>query len=233
MNTTRSRTPRRQGPRRAKPTVRGGPEDTRLRLIEAAGQLFAAKGFDGVSVRELSARAGANLAAIAYHFGSKEALYAEALRHGVRRVADSLRVSVLEAEADPARRFRRHVRAFTQALLSPDNPAWTTRLMLRELAGPTVALSKVVDEVVRPNFDLIRDTLAQLLPRGTDPLKVALHVFSVVGQCIHYRNTAPVTLNLLGWRAYPSGFAEQLADHVIDGTFRAIGRPELAGGRGP
>ncbi|MCG8692946.1 MAG: TetR family transcriptional regulator, partial [Minwuiales bacterium] len=57
----------------------GGPKNGRLdareRLLDAAVGLFAERGFDGVSTRELVSRAKVNLSAITYHFGGKEALY--------------------------------------------------------------------------------------------------------------------------------------------------------------
>ena len=50
------------------------PGATRLQLIEAAGEVFAEMGFQNATVREICRRAGANVAAVNYHFQSKEAL---------------------------------------------------------------------------------------------------------------------------------------------------------------
>ncbi|MHC4555307.1 MAG: TetR/AcrR family transcriptional regulator, partial [Planctomycetota bacterium] len=55
-------------------------EDARDRLLDAAEALFCEKGFEGVSVRELTATAGCNLAAVNYYFGGKEKLYTEMFR---------------------------------------------------------------------------------------------------------------------------------------------------------
>ena len=57
---------------------------TREKLVAVAGKLFAESGFDGVSLRELTAEAGTNLGAVTYHFGSKEALFGEVV---VRKIA--------------------------------------------------------------------------------------------------------------------------------------------------
>src|SRR3954463_2442137 len=50
-------------------------EDTRERLIRAAAQLFAEKGFEGASVKELAQEAGVNVSLVSYHFGGKEGLF--------------------------------------------------------------------------------------------------------------------------------------------------------------
>ena len=54
-------------------------DPTKARLLEAAGEEFAEKGFELARVRAICERAGANLAAVNYHFGDKEQLYVEAL----------------------------------------------------------------------------------------------------------------------------------------------------------
>ena len=56
-------------------------DDTRSRLLEAAGRIFAANGFQAATVREICAEADANLSAVHYHFGDKERLYVEAVTH--------------------------------------------------------------------------------------------------------------------------------------------------------
>ena len=52
-------------------------DPTKVRLIEAAGEEFAGKGFDATRIRTICDRAGANIAAVNYHFGDKEQLYVE------------------------------------------------------------------------------------------------------------------------------------------------------------
>src|SRR3954454_12077835 len=57
---------------------------TKQRLLEAAEELFAARGFDGTSVEEITRRARANRSAISFHFGGKEHLYIEAVKFAHR-----------------------------------------------------------------------------------------------------------------------------------------------------
>src|SRR5271154_6910627 len=69
---------------------------TRMRLIEAAIEIFAANGFDGTSTRMLAERAQANLAAIPYYFGGKTGLYRAAAQH----IADGMKEKLLGAVTD-------------------------------------------------------------------------------------------------------------------------------------
>ena len=75
--------------------------DTRERILDAAEQLFMAHGYDGTSMRQITGEAGVNLAAVNYHFGSKETLMQEVFRRRLDWLNEErMRVlNVLEAEA--------------------------------------------------------------------------------------------------------------------------------------
>ncbi len=89
-------------PARFAPNEGGRGADTRERLLDAAEQIFAERGFEGASMRAVTQAAGASVSAANYHFGSKEALLRATLMRRVgplneRRLA---RLDALEAEAD-------------------------------------------------------------------------------------------------------------------------------------
>jgi len=106
------------------------PSSTRDRLLHVARRLFAARGFEGTSVREITGEAGANLGAITYHFGTKQALY-EAV---IASLIDPMRAGLekaLQAPVSPLDRIELIVRVlFTQFVSHPEQPG----LMLHELA---------------------------------------------------------------------------------------------------
>jgi AcrR family transcriptional regulator len=76
--------------------------DTRERILDAAERLFMAHGYEGTSMRQITGEAGVNLAAVNYHFGSKEALIQEVFRRRLDWLNDErMRVlDAMEAEAD-------------------------------------------------------------------------------------------------------------------------------------
>jgi AcrR family transcriptional regulator len=77
---------------------------TRQRLLDATVDSLRAKGIDGLTSREIAGSAGVNLQAITYHFGSKDALVAEALTELVRRRLDPVR-EALETPGEPSERL--------------------------------------------------------------------------------------------------------------------------------
>ena len=113
---------------------------TRDALLRAGRRLFAERGYDGVSVRDLTARAGANLGAITYHFGSKQALY-ERVVTGVLEELAARVVAAAETEGDPLDRLESAVQEyfdyFAENLDAP-------RLILQELARGVTPLPAAV-----------------------------------------------------------------------------------------
>src|SRR5271169_4644521 len=92
-----------------------GPEDkyhaeTRRQLLEAAGEVFAETGFRDATVREICRRAGANIAAVNYHFGDKETLYAEVLRFAYQKSVEKYPPQKdVSADADAETKLRAFV----------------------------------------------------------------------------------------------------------------------------
>jgi AcrR family transcriptional regulator len=88
-------------PTRLAPPEGGRGADTRERLLDAAEQIFAERGFEGASMRAVTQAAGVSVSAANYHFGSKEALLRETLLRRVRPLNERrlARLDALEAEA--------------------------------------------------------------------------------------------------------------------------------------
>ena len=108
--------------------------DTKTEILDAAERLFAEKGFDGTAIREITRAANVNVAAIHYHYGSKE----EVLRGVTDRVVGPLnnrRFELLDRALDDAQPYPLSIEAILDAFIRPDIET------LQELhkRGPTVA----------------------------------------------------------------------------------------------
>lgn len=110
-------------------------EDTKKRLIEAAGELFARRGFRSATVREICSLAGAHVGAVNYHFRDKEGLYAAVLEHShqlaMRRYPPDLG---LGNGATPEEKLRAYIHSFLLRILAEGFPAWHGKLMAREIS---------------------------------------------------------------------------------------------------
>jgi AcrR family transcriptional regulator len=198
------------------------PEDpTRTRLLEAAGEEFALNGFESARVRSICRRAGANVAAVNYHFGDKSELYVQAVLHAHRCGAGALddEASVLLPPEEQLRCFIYHFLTRVLAVHAPDD--WRQRLMLRELLNPTKAFEVLLAEMIRPRFDKLQAILSRLCP-GVDERKLNALSFSVMGQCFHYRVAGSFIEGLIGKEALLALDRDYLTDHITKFCLAAV-----------
>lgn len=198
-----------------------GNNGTKQRLLAAAGPLFAERGFAATTMREIADRAGVNLAAANYHFGSKKDLYVAVLRDQFAMIRGELeRRGGAPPSGSPRRLSRRALEAVLAArcrilldfVLGPP-PSLHGALMQREFTDPTEALPVVLDEFVRPMFAEMAALVAQLEPT-LSPEAVQRCTFSCVAQVVFYRFAMPAVLGVLGTTAYPPDFASHTAEHI-------------------
>jgi AcrR family transcriptional regulator len=205
------------------------PRPTPDRLLAAAVELFAQNGFHGTSIRDIAERAGANVAAGHYHYGSKDGLYLEVLRAQFAEVRTRLeRRGVTRSAAALRRASRRELVALLEGrittileiMIGPPPSAYG-QLMLREMCDPTDAMPILVAEFIEPQTHEMEQLVARLLP-GVGPERIRQIVFSIIGQVLFYRFTMPVALRLRRESKYPRGFARVTARHIAAFSMHAI-----------
>jgi len=190
--------------------------DTRQRLLDAACQVFAERGFDGASVRDIVERAGANVAAVNYHFGSKEGLYLEVLRGTCRASGDKL--AMLGHDGPPEQRILGFVQGFLQHLLRDANP-WQGRLFARELYEPTAALDTIVNDVVRPISVALTRAVKEVAEQPIDDATALLCAQSIIAQCVFQKHNQAVILRL---DPHAQDDLEALAEHIAGFSLAGI-----------
>jgi len=197
-------------------------EDTRERLLAAAGSVFADKGFEAATVRDICQQAGANLAAVNYYFGDKERLYIETVKAAHRLRAEQVPLPRWSAEVPPTDKLRGFIETMLTRLVKDPSPPWHVKLMMREVFQPTAACAELVREFFRPHFELLLEILDGLLPANTPEVKRHLVAFSIVGQCLHHRFAAPVVQMLVGEEEYASYTPQRLAEHISRFSIAAL-----------
>jgi len=150
-------------------------EGTAAALLVAARSLFAQHGFEGASVRAITAEAAANLGAITYHFGSKSALYEAVLRSVMVPLRERIGAAA-NGPGTPLQRVEAVVRALFDYLYeNADVP----RLMMQQLAS-TRAIPEAVLQTVEGNISELASVIAEGqsegLIRAGDPQLMALSI---------------------------------------------------------
>lgn len=198
-------------------------DSTRDRILEAAGNVFARKGFEAATVREICGLADANLAAVNYHFGDKHQLYIEAVKRAHAWRVQQAPLPDWPPGTPPAAKLRGFVRTLLARMLSDDPTSWHAQLMLREMSRPDTACQALVSDYIRPEFRLLLGILDELVPAEMPPLRRYLVAFSIVGQCLHYRVGGQVIRLLVPEEEHRRFTPDFLAGHITELTLAALG----------
>lgn len=197
--------------------------ETRRQLLEAAGEVFAEAGFRNATVRKICRRAHANVAAVNYHFGDKETLYAEVLRHSQQRAFEKYPpLAGVAAGAPAAEKLRAFVHSFLLRIFDNGPIAWFGKMMSREMVEPTGALDALVQERMRPMANQLRAIVAEILGCSPNDEKVRLCAFSVVSQCVFYHHCRTMISRLFPAQRLDAAAAEHLADHITRFSLAAM-----------
>lgn len=190
-------------------------DTARDRILAAARDEFAKKGFAGASVRSITAKAKVNLGAITYHFQSKDLLYTAVLARLVMPLADRVRF-VSQADVPPIEKVELIVRTiFRHIGMNPDMPA----IMMREMAGGEIAgpLKQTFGKLLPLLASVIAEGQKNGTIRAADPVLLAL---STVAQPIYLNLARPIIKNVAG--VDPQD--ERVVEHAV-ATARAALRP--------
>lgn len=208
----RRRTPRRDG------------LSTRITVLEAAGQVFAERGFIEATSKEICERAGANSAAVNYYFGGKESLYEEVLVEAHRQMVslEDLDVIILSDDAPEQK-----LRAFLQQMLqtAAASPAlWGIKIYLRELASPSPFVTKAMTTTVLPKADKLRSLVREItgLPWESEQLQRATAFVVIPCISLIMFPDALRTIILPASAAGSEGLLEDMLTYALGGL-RALG----------
>lgn len=200
-------------------------DPTRKKIVNAAGEIFAEQGYQAATIREICSRAGVNVAAVNYHFRDKAGLYVEAIRQSVGS-GHCEAVLARQSGLPPEEVLRQTILGLCRRMIGAERPSWAFRLMAHELGQPTPALAEVVSEIIRPNYETLRATLAAILHLPPDHETTRMCAHSVIGQIIHYVHARPVIALLWPDLKMTPETVEMLAAHIA--AFSVCSVQELA-----
>lgn len=156
-------------------------DDTRMRLLMAATEVFSEHGYHAATTREICRRANANLAGIHYHFGDKAELYREVFKLPFREQSASFDVPGQESYT-----LDESLTLFYRTLMKPifgNNPQTQQfmRIHAREEIDPSGVLGDVITQAIRPNFERLKKILCRELAASEADADIERLAFCMVG----------------------------------------------------
>jgi TetR/AcrR family transcriptional regulator, regulator of cefoperazone and chloramphenicol sensitivity len=218
------------GERNSVPGVR-----TRQKLIEAGVEIFGRYNFEATTTRMLADRAGVNLAAIPYHFKSKEGLYHAVVRHIVEQATAAYGPAVAEINETLAKSscsssecfamLSRILNTMVSTILgTPEAKSWAG-IILREQIEPTKAFDIFYEGVMQPVLQSCLALVARILHRQPDDPETMLSVLAIVGQVLIFRTSREAVIRSLKWRGYSRKEIQVVQSNVIKHACAILGVP--------
>lgn len=192
-------------------------DPTRERLLDEAERLFAQKGYDAVTLREITSAAGTNLAAVNYHFGSKENLYVEVFRtrclERARKMHQPLNELDKRGDFTPEELVRTLAKAFLSGPLTDEERQRHSQLLAREMDSQSEAFKIFSREAMMPFMGHAVRMWQRCLPHPVNPDRLKLMLLSIFSQVLYFNFARPVVTLATG-RQYDPEFVEQIVEHI-------------------
>lgn len=211
--------------------------DTKQRLLDAAIKIFGSKGFIASTVREICQEADVNVAAVNYHFGDKEQLYATVLRsifqtYGNMRDPELSKIAKSGAPAEE--RLRAHIHAAVLQSYDRDCDSCSKcegkckdecapySIFLMEMAHPTACLDEIVQTYIKPDSIQLTDILRDYLGPNAGDRLINQCACSIWGQILHKAMCWPIDVRLNGSDTMEDFDARALAEHIFQFTIGGL-----------
>jgi AcrR family transcriptional regulator len=195
-------------------------------MLEVAGEVFAKRGYAHATSKEICQRAGANVAAVNYHFGSKEGLYTAVLVEAHRRLVTVEELAALaESKADAREKLAAIIgRILSELSVKNSKSSWQFRVLMREILSPSPMIDRMVKSEAAPKAMILRSVVAQIMQLPPDHPAVVRSLINVIAPCvlllIGHRGVAKKVLPDLDMDP------EKLTDHML--TFALAGLEAIA-----
>ncbi|MBL0714581.1 MAG: CerR family C-terminal domain-containing protein [Desulfosarcina sp.] len=206
-------------------TKREDGKETRWRLLNAACEVFAQKGYRDAKVADICNRAGANIASVNYYFRDKASLYAETWRYAFQQFEEPAFSEL--ADGSPQERLRGYIQTLMKNFTTKRGLGYFSRLYLMEIVNPTGLIKDDWRELIDPQRRKLHDIIREIMGQEADDQSVLFCELSIVNQCRILMTIKEDDLEYLLERTFGPKLIKRLADHIADFSLagiRAVGK---------
>ena len=202
---------------------------TKDRILTSAVGLFAGQGYSSTSVRQICDAAGANVASVNYHFGSKRGLYDASLDYARARSNENNVWALADTDRDfwsalpPLDRLRHFVAMMLDHALTRDGkPSDLSRMMIHEMLDPTPAFERQVELSIGRVFDALVAICRQAAGPNAKLADVRRIAMLVSAQCLYPSLIASAMPQLYPGLRFDKSGRRQLAETIANHTTLAL-----------
>jgi TetR/AcrR family transcriptional regulator, regulator of cefoperazone and chloramphenicol sensitivity len=175
---------KRKAAKRNLPARQDGLE-TRQQLLQAAGEVFGEHGYANATSKEICERANANVAAVNYHFGGKDGLYAAVLEEAHARLIslDAL-AAAAHSPIDPRLKLKMFIGRIVGEISKRGAESWELRVLSREVLSQSTMMDRMVDNQIVPKSRLFRAVVGEIMQLPAEHPAVSRSIVNIMGPCV-------------------------------------------------
>lgn len=200
-------------------------EETRQRIVEAALEVFGARGYEAASTRLIAKQTGVTLPAFQYYFAGKQGLYMACAEYitermttltdpALTRIETAIKVDKIE-RAELLKMLFVILDECCDLLVGSDEAEHWALFIMREQAHPTAAFAVIYDGIIKRIIGVCNNLIAKLLGRHEDQ-DTRLRALGFLGQILLFRTARETALRTLAW--------EEIGDPQLKQIKRALHR---------
>lgn len=196
---------------------------TKKRLLKAASTIFAERGYNDANIADICHRAGANIAAVNYHFRNKETLYSEVLRYNFDKLMQAYPTNGgLPDNAAAEDRLYVLILALLHRPFDDGRLGEGFQLAIRELVSPTDIFTTTYGELVKPIREQTHTLIRRMLGECATEDQVLYCEISIMNQCLSANFIKGRRELLFGREHLTDDDLQQLARHITDFSLGGI-----------
>ena len=198
--------------------------DTKQKILLAAAEEFAEKGYQATTTRDICRKVNMNTAAANYHFNTKQELYRQVFQYLFDTKTDENLTKDIKIKSfdDWEKNIRNWILDF---LLSMTNSLslyrWRTILIAREMASPSEIFPWLCDYYFKPFIVELQRYFEYVFPEKKKE-EILFEVFSLLSQCLFYVQNRSIAEYALGKQIYTKEKLSEIANHIFDSTTAKI-----------
>ncbi len=193
---------------------------TRQRLLSAACEIFAKKGFHDARIADICKLASANVASVNYYFTNKANLYAETWKYAFQQFEDPAFSN--SSLGSPEEMLKSYIHAIMKDFTAKGRMGYFSRLYMMELAKPTGLIQDTWRELIEPKRQKLHHIIREIMGKNANDQRILLCELSIINQCRTLLTVHHSDLEYLLAQKLTKNLIKNIADHIFEFSLAGI-----------